>query len=289
MSYYRVLGLDDEPFSTSPDPLYFYESRNHKAVLANLMIDLRLKRGLSVVLGEVGTGKTTLGRKLIQMLRDREGFIFHLILDPSYPNEQVFLQDLIRTFGIDLSVPQSTLWDYKEALERYLFQKGVQEKQTVVLIIDEAQKMNRSCLEILRMLLNYETNAYKLIQVVLLSQVELMPTLVEMHNLLDRVSLKCVLEPLDQEETREMIDFRLRQAGFKSRYRLFLEEAVREIHRAARGYPRKTAMLCHRALKSLVMKNQQVITSNNIEELVNQDVRAGWYSQNPLQKSNYLN
>ena len=166
---------------------------------------------------------------------------------------------------------------------------GARDHQTVVLIIDEAQKMNRACLEILRMLMNYETNAYKLLQVVLLSQVELMPTLMEMQNLFDRVSLKCVLEPLDQEETREMIDFRLRQAGFKSRYRLFLEDAVREIHRAARGYPRKTAMICHRALKSLVMKNQEVITSKTIEELINQDVRAGWYSANPLQKSNYLN
>lgn len=288
MSYYRVLGLEDEPFSTSPDPIYFFESRNHKSVLANLMIDLRLKRGLSVVLGEVGTGKTTLGRKLIQMLRDREGFIFHLILDPSYPNEQVFLQDLIRTFNIELTISEPTIWDYKEALERYLFQKGTQEKKTVVLIIDEAQKMNRPCLEILRMLLNYETNAYKLLQVVLLSQIELMPTLVEMQNLLDRVSLKCVLEPLDQDETREMIDFRLRQAGYKSRYQIFLEDAIREIHRAARGYPRKTAMLCHRALKTLVMKNEEVINSKMIEDLVNQDVRAGW-STIPLQKSSYLN
>ena len=68
-----------------------------------------------------------------------------------------------------------------------------------------------------------------------------------------------------------------------------LEEAVREIHRTARGYPRKTAMLCHRALKALVMKNQEVITSKTIEELINQDVRAGWNSASPLQKSNYLN
>ena len=66
MSYYRVLGLDREPFSTSPDPAFFYESKHHKAALAKLMIELRLRRGLSVVIGDVGTGKTTLGRKLIQ-------------------------------------------------------------------------------------------------------------------------------------------------------------------------------------------------------------------------------
>src|SRR3989338_9160446 len=102
MSYYQILGLEREPFSTSPDPAFFYESRNHKAALANLMIELRLRRGLSVLLGDVGTGKTTLGRKLIQMLKDREGFLFHLILDPVYMSEEQFLESLIRTFSIEL-------------------------------------------------------------------------------------------------------------------------------------------------------------------------------------------
>ena len=288
MSYYQVLGLEREPFSTSPDPAFFYESRNHKAALANLMIELRLKRGLSVVLGDVGTGKTTLGRKLIQMLRDREGFAFHLILDPSFPSEELFVKSLVRTFGIEMPWASATVVDYKEALEQYLFRMGAHENRTVVLIIDEAQKLNPLSLEILRMLLNYETNEYKLLQVVLLAQMELMPNLVGMQNLLDRISMKFLLEPFDEKETREMIDFRLRQAGFQGRYHLFLEEAVREIHRATRGYPRKMAMLCHKALKALVMKNREVVDRGMIEELVSQEVRAGWYSTNPLQKSNFL-
>ena len=218
MSYYRVIGLEREPFSTSPDPLFFYESRNHKAALANLMIELRLKRGLSVVLGDVGTGKTTLGRKLIQMLRDREGFVFHLILDPSFPSEELFVKSLVRTFGIEMPWASATVVDYKEAIEQYLFRMGAHENRTVVLIIDEAQKLNPMSLEILRMLLNYETNEHKLLQVVLLSQMELMPNLVGMQNLLDRISMKFLLEPLDEREAREMIDFRLRQAGFQGRY-----------------------------------------------------------------------
>ena len=71
MSYYRVLGLEREPFSTSPDPAFFYQSPQYRSTLANLIIEFRLKRGLSVVLGDIGTGKTTLGRKLVQMLRER--------------------------------------------------------------------------------------------------------------------------------------------------------------------------------------------------------------------------
>lgn len=288
MSYYQVLGLEKEPFSTSPDPAFFFESKNHKAALANLMIELRLKRGLSVVLGDVGTGKTTLGRKLIQMLRDRQGFIFHLILDPAYSTEELFLRSLIRTFGIEMNHASASLIDYKEALEQYLFRMGASQNQTVVLIIDEAQKMSPVALEILRMLLNYETNEFKLLQLVLLAQLELMPNLVHMQNLLDRISMKCILEPLNEGETRELIDFRLRQAGFRGKYCLFLDRAIREIHRATQGYPRKVSMLCHKALKNLVMKNLEVVDETIIEEIVNQEIRAGWYSTNPLQKSNFL-
>ncbi len=252
-----------------------------------MMIELRLKRGLSVVLGDVGTGKTTLGRKLIQMLRDREGFIFHLILDPSFPSEELFLKSLARTFGLELPGAPSIV-DYKEAIEQYLFRTAAHERQTVVLIVDEAQKMSQASLEILRMLLNYETNEYKLLQLVLLAQVELMPNLVHMQNLLDRISMKTILNPLDVNEVKEMIDFRLRQAGFQGKYCMFLDEAVREIHRAAKGYPRKISMLCHKALKAIVMKNRDVVDRDIVEDIVSEEVRAGWYSANPLQKSNFL-
>ncbi|MBN1689298.1 MAG: AAA family ATPase [Candidatus Omnitrophica bacterium] len=288
MSYYRVLGLEREPFSTSPDPAFFYESSNHKAALANLMIELRLRRGLSVVLGDVGTGKTTLGRKLIQMLRDREGFLFHLILDPSYPSEELFLKALTRTLGIEVPSGNASMYDYKELLERHLFEIGTRRNQTLVLIIDEAQKLNPMSLEILRILLNYETNEHKLLQLVLLAQIELMPNLVNMQNLLDRISMKYILEPLGEEETRELIDYRIKQAGFKGHYHLFLDGAVKEIYRFTGGYPRKVAMLCHKALKSLVMKNREVVDRGIIEELVNQEVRAGWHSISPLQKSSFL-
>ena len=83
MSYYKVLGFEKEPFSTSPDPEFFYLSQAHESALTNTLIELRLKRGLSIILGDVGTGKTTLSRKLIQELKERDDFIFHIILDPS--------------------------------------------------------------------------------------------------------------------------------------------------------------------------------------------------------------
>ena len=104
MSYFKVLGFAKEPFSTSPDPEFFYLSKEHETALTNLLIELRLKRGLAVILGDVGTGKTTLSRKLIQEIKKREDFTFHIILDPSFENEHLFLSSLVRNFEIKISL-----------------------------------------------------------------------------------------------------------------------------------------------------------------------------------------
>ena len=285
MSYYRVLGLEREPFSTSPDPAFFYQSPKHRAALANLLVEFRLKRGLSVVLGDIGTGKTTLGRKLVQMLKERERFIFHMVLDPTYPSEDMFFNALIRTLGIGVPTQAPTLVDYRDVLERYLFQRGITEQQTVVLIIDEAHKLNAISLEALRILLNYETNDAKLLQLVLMGQMELLPLITGMPNLMDRVSLKCLLEPLDLDEARQMIDFRLREAGYQSRLTLFTDEAVEAIYDHAEGYPRRIAMVCHQALRALVMHKGRVVDETLIEELIQQELDAGWSQPKRLQKS----
>ncbi|MCM8812286.1 MAG: AAA family ATPase [Candidatus Omnitrophica bacterium] len=285
MSYFQVLGLDREPFSTSPDPLFFYQSQRHRATLANLVIEFRLKRGLSVVIGDVGVGKTTLGRKLIQMLSEREGFIFHMMLDPTFPSEEQFYQALIRSFGIETAAVRPTLLDYREGLERFLFRKGVEEHKTVVLIIDEAHKLNPLSLEALRVLLNYETNETKLLQLVLLGQMELLPLLKSMPNVVDRISMKSMLTPLTFEETREMVEFRLYEAGYHFPSPLFLDEAIHAIYRASSGYPRKIAMLCHRALRGLVMYNRSVVDRELVDNVLQEDIEAGWSPTEALQKS----
>jgi len=272
MSYYRILGLEKEPFSTSPDPDFFYESKGHHAALMRLMIEIRLRRGLSFVLGDVGTGKTTLSRKLFHMLKEREDIIFHMLMDPTYDTEQIFLDSLIRTFNLQHNQPFTSILDYKEALKKYLFQKGIEENKIVVLLIDEAQKLNPLSLEVLRVLLNYETNEYKLLQVVLLAQMELLPKLREMKNFCDRVSLKHILNPLDQEETKEMIEFRIRQAGYIGPS-FFDDEAITAIYRYTQGYPRRIAMFCHHALKTLVMENKPFVDAALINELISRDVK----------------
>lgn len=267
MSYYQILGLDKEPFSTSPDPEFFYQSQEHQAALTRLMIEIRLRRGLSVILGDVGTGKTTLSRKLFQMLRERQDMLFFMILDPTYETEEVFLDSLLRTFQIQIDKENPSVLDMKEAIKKYLFQKGVQENKTVILLVDEAQKLNLATLEILRVLLNYETNEYKLLQLVLLSQLELLPKIREMKNLMDRISMKYIINPLDDSETKEMIEFRIRHAGYRSNIPLFKDEAILEIYQQTQGYPRRISMLCHNTLKTLVMENKIVVDRDIVRKV----------------------
>lgn len=266
MSYFKILGLAKEPFSTSPDPEFFYHSTSHITALKRLEIAIRLRRGLCVVLGDVGTGKTTLSRALLQNFKDENNFIFHMILDPSYKSEFQFLLTLVKMFNI---VPEfkSTL-DFKEALEKHLFQKGVEQNQTIVLLIDEAQKITPENLEMLRTLLNYETNEYKLLQLVIMAQVELLPRIKRIHNFMDRVALKYTINPLDENETKEMIEFRLRQAGFSDTRSLFDEAAVKSIYQYTQGYPRKISMLCHDALETIVMSEKNIVDETVVSDLI---------------------
>jgi len=266
MSYYKIFGLDKEPFSTSPDPEFLYHSASHDTVLKRLEIAIRLRRGLSIVLGDVGIGKTTLSRALLQAFKDENDFIFHMVLDPNFKSEFQFLLSLVKMFNI---VPafKSTM-DFKEALEKYLFQVGVEENKTIVLLIDEGQKLTAENLEVLRTLLNYETNEYKLLQLVIVAQVELLPKIKRIRNFMDRVALKYVINPLDESETKEMIDFRLKQAGYKKNTPLFTDEAIKLIYEHTQGYPRKIAMLCHDCLESIVMKDRSIVDAEIISGLI---------------------
>jgi general secretion pathway protein A len=271
MSYYQILGLDKEPFSTSPDPAFFYESASHKAALYRLQVPIKLKRGMSLILGDVGVGKTTLSRRLFQVLKREENVSSHLMLNPVYETETEFLTALLKLFRI---APQSgtlSVVESLEVIERFLFEKGVKENQTVVLLIDEAQRLSPASLELLRTLLNYETNEFKLLQLILMAQMELLPRIRKTRNFWDRICLRYVLHPLDKSDTEAMITFRLRQAGYDSREELFTTKAVQEIYQYTQGYPRRIATICHDALEQLVLSGKEDVDEEVIRTLINQE------------------
>lgn len=273
MSYYALLGLDKEPFSTSPDPDFFYDSQEHHSALTRLVIEIRLKRGLSLVLGDVGVGKTTLLRKLLRGFIERPDIIYTVIFDPTYENEKAFITDLMGHFNIDFDCASAGLVECKHVLKNFLFQKGVEENKTIVLLVDEAQKLSLASLEVLRSFLNYETNEYKLLQLILLSQLEILPELKKMPNFLDRINFKCLLLPLDAEETYRMVDFRLRQGGYRKSRSLFTSEALEEIYRVTGGYPRKITMFCHQLLKELVMRGLTEVSKALAYEIFLQETK----------------
>jgi len=272
MAYYTLLGFEKEPFSTSPDPLFFYLTKEHDTALTNILIELHLKRGLSVIFGDIGTGKTSLSRLLVQELRKRSNMLFHILLNPVYEDEKQFLTALIRNYGIDalfnIDLAQCGVLELRDVFEKFLIQKAIEDKQTIVLIIDEAQKLDMSMLETLRVLLNFETNEYKLLQLVLLGQVELYPKIVNMPNFMDRISFKYTLNPLDVKETRELLNFRVKTAGYNSRMDLFLDEAVSEIYNYTRGYPRKITKLCHQVLKELILQNKHAVDRMLVRDVI---------------------
>ncbi|MBI3602387.1 MAG: AAA family ATPase [Candidatus Omnitrophica bacterium] len=276
MGYYKLLGLDKEPFSTSPDPEFFYQSKEHRAALYRLRVAVDLKRGLSLVLGDVGTGKTTLSRKLSQLLMQEQDLIMAVILNPVYESEAQFLADLMERFHIPFhgeGTAAASVLDYMKVIEKFLFEKGVEENKTIVLLIDESQKMTVGCLEVLRSLLNYETNEYKILQLILMAQKELLPRISQIKNLWDRIALKYVLNPLEENEVKDLITFRLTQAGYVSRSPLFSDSAIRTIYNRTQGYPRKIAMLCHDALEYLVMYKRQMVDKEVIQALIQKEIQ----------------
>jgi general secretion pathway protein A len=260
MDYFGILNLNKEPFSNSPDPDFFYGSRQHLECLQKLELALRLRRGLNVIIGDVGTGKTTLCRQLIRRFSDGDEFETHLILDPDFTNSTEFLTTVAKILTGNKPAADTNDWQLKELIKQYLFRRGVDEMKTVILIIDEGQKLPIYCLELLREFLNYETNAYKLLQIVIFAQNEFENTIGDYTNFADRINLYHYLEPMNFRDTRAMIHFRLEKSSNSYKiYTFFSFPALMSIYLATGGYPRKIINLCHRCILTMIIQNRSMV------------------------------
>jgi general secretion pathway protein A len=260
MDYFKILNLKREPFGNSPSPEFFFLSTEHVDCLQQLELAVRLRRGLNVVMGDVGTGKTTLCRQLILKFSESEDdcneFETHLILDPNFSTSREFLSAVAMTFSLPGVEAAESEWQLKELIKKYLFQKGVDERKTVVLIIDEGQKIPDFCREILREFLNYETNESKLLQIIIFAQNEFGQILKNHANFADRVNQVYLLKPLNFCETKALIRFRLFRAGRPADMpALFTHLGFWAIYRATDGYPRRIITLCHQVLLALIIQN----------------------------------
>ena len=257
-----MLGLEQEPFSTTADPAFMYASQEHREALLRLQLSLRQRRGLNVVVGDIGVGKTTLCRKLYADIAHEDSYHIRIIDDPSFRTEYQFLGFLLRAYGVE-GKARSTI-DLKERFRTFLIEMA-EADQVPVLLIDEGQILSPSILEMVRMFLNFETDKFKLLQLVIFAQLEFLEKLRAKRNFLDRVALRYMLNPLQEHEVAEMIGFRLQVAGYHGERPLFTDDAVAAIYEVTSGLPRPITMLCHNALEHIVLNEREAVDREIIE------------------------
>ena len=241
--YTAFYGLREKPFSLTPNPRFLYLTDAHKEALAHLLYGLEEGEGFIVLSGEVGTGKTTLCRSLLERIESETEIA--ILFNPS-ENAQELLQTINEEFG--LPVEGLSRRQLLGSLNRFLLECNTQGRR-VVLIIDEAQNLSLATLEQVRLLSNLETAANKLIQIILLGQPELDEKLDsnELRQLRQRVSVRWRLEPMDTKETGRYIQHRLDVASDSSRS-ILTSGAMAEIHRRTSGVPRLVNALADRTL-----------------------------------------
>jgi len=268
MSYYELWGLNEEPFSTSPDPRFFYLTERHRYALNKIEIGIRLRKGLTTILGPIGSGKTTLSRALLQRFQNDLDCIFYFIFDPSFRTDFEFLHALARQFGIKTGRSRAYC---KAAIQEFLFDLNENQKTNIVLVIDEAQKLNQDNLETLRTFLNYESNEYKFLQVILLGQPELYSSMLNMDNLMDRIYFKFALEKLTADEIQNLLYFRLKQAGCPDPEKRLEPTLSKFLWETTNGLPRRITHLCHLALTDCIIQNEPILSINHFEKLLNEE------------------
>jgi general secretion pathway protein A len=260
--YKQFYGLRDIPFSLAPDPKYLFRTESLLEVFANLQYGIEIGKGLVVVTREVGTGKTTILRSMLQSL-DRSVLAAY-IFNPLLATDEFF--DLLA--GEFRMRPQPSKAAMLRLLGHVLMSRHSQGLRTVV-VVDEAHLLPQHLLEEIRLLSNFETNREKLLQVILCGQPELHDVLAqpEMRQLKQRVSLKCSIKMLTPHETAEYIRWRLRVAGCANE-NLFGPEAIKMVHRFSGGISRIINNICDNALLTGFSECSQQITEAIINDVV---------------------
>jgi len=260
----KFYGLRENPFNVTPDPRYLYLTPHVQEALACLHYGVENRRGFISLIGEVGTGKTTLLNKLLESLR-QQGVATAFIFNSRLSTIQ-FFDYMLADFGLPTEPrvkSQMLLRLNQWLLER--FRAG----GTTVLIIDEAQNLSLELLEEVRLLTNLETSSEKLLQIVLSGQPELEHKLgqPQVRQLRQRITLRSKTYPLSPEETCHYVEERLKVAGWDGRT-IFPPGAMEAIHRYAHGIPRVVNLLCEHALINGFADHLPVISSDAILELV---------------------
>lgn len=249
--YLDFFGLSEMPFHVTPDPKFLFLTQKHQEALDHLIYGIRERKGFIVLTGEVGCGKTTLCRKLLEELYS-DDFDTALIINTQITAEQL-PQLIIQELGLEDTVDPKK--DPIGQLNVALL-KRIEQGKNIVLIIDEAQNLSFEALEQLRLLSNLETDNQKLLQIILMGQPELKDKLNEnrLRQLKQRILVYYDLKPLLKKETLQYIQYRLALSGSKGRP-AFTQYALKKIHKGSKGTPRLINHICDKSLLSAFIRN----------------------------------
>lgn len=270
--FLQYFGLTDNPFSIAPNPDYLYMSPRHKEALAHLTFGLRESGGFVMLTGEVGTGKTTVSRKLLQQLPDSTQVA--MILNPTLSAIEL-LATVCDELNLKYDNSQASLKYFTDKILQKLAQNHGEGKNTV-LMVDEAQHLLPEVLEQLRLLTNLETNREKLLKIVLIGQPELQQLLKrnELRQLAQRITARYHLLPLNAEEVKGYVNHRLGVAG--GDISIFSGATIRTMYRVTAGIPRVINLLCDRSM-TLAFTQQQTVIKKHVfvtaaEQILGEDV-----------------
>jgi len=252
--YYQYFGLTEAPFSIAVNPRYLFMSPRHRDALAHLLYGVGAGGGFILLTGEVGTGKTTINRCLLEQLPPDTDVA--IILNPAL-NAIELLASACDELGIEYDPQQHTLKTLTDKLQNFLLENHARGRRTV-LLIDEAQHLDFDVLEQIRLLTNLETNSEKLLQIILIGQPELAQKLAqpELRQLNQRITARYNLDPLNLDETGSYIQHRLQVAGMSPERVIFPDSVVRGIYKATRGIPRLINVVCDRMLLGAYGRNK---------------------------------
>src|SRR5579883_391102 len=245
--YHQFYQFKENPFNVTADPNFFFASKSHTEAFSHLLYGIDQRKGIIVITGEVGTGKTTLCRKLLNQFNEKVKFA--LVLNPKFSEVQL-LQLILNDFGIPIT--EKNKFGLIYVLNNFLISQYNQ-GYNVVLIIDEAQNLTVKQLEQIRLLSNLETEKEKLLQIVLIGQPELHDKLQlpSLRQLRQRITVYYNLNPLDKNDLRQYIQHRLSKEitqEIKQNNIVFTEKAIETIFYYTKGSPRTINILCDRAL-----------------------------------------
>jgi type II secretory pathway predicted ATPase ExeA len=211
LRYYQHFGLQRDPFLDTSDPQFYLELPTVRRSIRRVLTAVNESRGLTVVIGPPGSGKTSLSSNVEQALLGDDSVVMGKILDPGFANDVEFLLSIGRVFGLDLKSRSSSV--LKNAIKNFLFDTAIVEKKTVVLLIDEAQNLTADGLETLRLLLNFQIPEKKLLNLVLFGEEELAQFIAGRENFSDRVDTYVRLDALDAAASIALVEHRLGKAG----------------------------------------------------------------------------